>query len=119
MLPPFKAGQVHGILEYLYSWVGKPRMLQATCLSAYLSAHWGPLLPSVAPIVAPVPLCVFHHHPSIDVSPGCFLQGMFTVPLVLKPSPIGDRSRRDAPWEAGQRAQGEFSEDPARRLVSH
>ena len=70
VLPPFKARQVHGILAdgkifmelleclaYLYSWVGEPRILQAVCLSACLMS-WS-LLPSMAPIVAPVPLSVF------------------------------------------------------------
>ena len=82
MLPPFKARQAHGIhangkifmeplgcLVCLYSWVGKPRMLQAACLSACLMS-W-PLLPSMAPIMAPVPLCVSHHHRPQQGVPTC------------------------------------------------
>ena len=69
MLPPFKARQVHGIradgkifsellgcLACLYSWVGEPRKLQAVCQSACLMS-W-PLPPSMAPIMARVPLRV-------------------------------------------------------------
>ena len=73
VLLPFKARQVHcicadrkiftetfGCLPCLYSWVGELCMLQAACLSACLMS-W-PLLPSMAPISAPVPLRVSHHH---------------------------------------------------------
>ena len=49
-----------GCLACLYSWVGEPHILQAVCLSACLMP-W-PLFPIVAPIVAPVPLRVSHHH---------------------------------------------------------
>ena len=80
VLPPFKARQVHGIhadgkifteplgrLTCLCSRVGEPRTLQAACLSA-CHMSW-PLLPSVAPIMAPVPLCVsYHHRPQQGVS---------------------------------------------------
>ena len=82
MLPPFKARQVHGIrgdgkifmetlgcLACLYTHVGKPRMMQAVCLSACLMS-W-PLFPSVAPIVAPVPLHVSHHHRPQQLVPTC------------------------------------------------
>ena len=94
VLPPFKSRQAHGIhadgkiftgplgcLACLYSWLGEPHTLQAACLFACLMS-W-PLLPSVAPIVAPVPLRVSHHqHPQ---------QG---VPTSL--SPRGEQSRQDA-----------------------
>ena len=82
VLPSFKAGQVHGVREdgiifmeplgclaCLYSQVGEPGMLQAACLSA-CHMSW-PLLPSVAPIVAPAPLYVSHHHPSQQGVPTC------------------------------------------------
>ena len=73
VLPPFKVRQVHGIyadgkifteplgcLACLCSWMGEPRTLQAMCLFARLMS-W-PLLLSMAPIVAPVLLCVSHYH---------------------------------------------------------
>ena len=49
-----------GISACHYSQVGEPCTLQAVCLSACLMS-WT-LLPSMAPIMAPVPLCVSHHH---------------------------------------------------------
>ena len=81
-LLPAKARQVHGIhadgkifmellgcLACLYSWVGEPCMLQAACLSVCLMS-W-PLLPSMASIMAPVPLCVSHHHHPQQGVPTC------------------------------------------------
>ena len=82
VLPPFKDRQVHGIctdgkifmeplgcLACLYSCVGKPCTLQVVCLSACLMS-W-PLLPSVAPIMAPVLLHVSHHHHPQQGVPTC------------------------------------------------
>ena len=82
VLSPFKARQVHGIrgdgkifmetlgcLACLYTHVGKPRMMQAVCLSACLMLWL--VLPSVAPIVAPVPLHVSHHHRPQQLVPTC------------------------------------------------
>ena len=82
MLSPFKARQVHGIRAdgkifkeplgcraRLYSWVGEPCTLQAACLSACLMS--GPLLPSTAPIMVPVPLRVSHHHRPQQGVPTC------------------------------------------------
>ena len=82
LLQPSKAGQVRGMrangaifreclgcVACLYLQVGEPCTLQAPCLCACLML-W-PLLPSVAPIMAPVPLCVSHHHcPQLGV-PTC------------------------------------------------
>ena len=92
VMPPFKAWQVHGIsadgkifmellgcLACLYSWVGEPCMLQAVCLSAM---SW-PLLPSVAPIVTPVPVRVSHHHRPQQGVPTCL-------------STTGEQRRQDA-----------------------
>ena len=82
VLPLSRAGQVHGIyadrkifmeplgcLACFYSWAGEPRTLQAACLSVCLML-W-PLLPSVASIVAPVPLCISHHHCPQQGVPTC------------------------------------------------
>ena len=82
MLPPFEARQGQGTRadgkifmeplgrpECLHSRVGEPRMLQAARLSACLMS-W-PLLPIVAPIVAPVPLRVSHHHRPQQGVPTC------------------------------------------------
>ena len=93
-MPPFKVRQVHGIhadgqifseplgcLACLYSWVGKPCTLQAECLSACLMS-W-PLLSSVTPILAPVPLHVSHHHRPQQGVPTCL-------------STRGEQSRQDA-----------------------
>ena len=93
MLLPFMARQVHGIhadgifmeplgcLACLYSQVGERHMLQSVCLSECLMS-W-PLFPSVAPIMAPVPLCVSHCH--------CPQQGVSTCL-----STRGEQSRQDA-----------------------
>ena len=81
VLQPFEARQVCiradgnilreplGCLACLCSWAGEPCMLQAVCRSACLMS-W-PLLPSMAPIVAPVPLCVSHHHLPQQGVPAC------------------------------------------------
>ena len=58
-----------GCLACLYSWVGKPYTPQAACLSA-CRVSW-PLLPSMAPIMAPIPLHVSHHHHPQQVVPTC------------------------------------------------
>ena len=51
-----------GCLAWLYSWVGEPHTLRAACLPA-CHMLW-PLLPSMAPIVAPAPLvCVSSSSP--------------------------------------------------------
>ena len=91
VLPPFGARQVHGIhadgkifmeplgcLACLYSRAGEPRTLQAVCLSACFMS-W-PLLPSVAPIMAPVPLSVSHHHHPQQGVPTCFKYQRGTKP---------------------------------------
>ena len=82
VLPLFKARQVRGIradgkifmellgsLACLCSWVGEPCMLQAVCLSTPLMSWL--LLPSVAPVVAPVFFCVSHHHHPQQGVPTC------------------------------------------------
>ena len=70
-----------GCQARLYSQVGKPRTLQVPYLSACLMSR--PLLPRVAPIVAPVPLCVSHHHHPQQGVPTCL-------------STRGEKSRQDA-----------------------
>ena len=56
--------------------------------------------------------------PSVDASSGRITQRMCTVPLVMQPSPVWDRSWRDVPWEAGWCIQGNLGAYPACWLVS-
>ena len=65
---------------FIHRWASHG-MLQAACLSACLTS-W-PLLPSVASIMAPVPLCVSHHHRLQQVVPTCL-------------STRGEQSQKDA-----------------------
>ena len=68
-------------LTCFHSQVGEPYTLQAACLSACFMSR--PLLPSVAPIVAPVLLRVTYHHRLQQGVPTCL-------------STRGEQSQQDA-----------------------
>ena len=76
----YSQGRCNVCHAFIHRWASHG-MLQDVCLSACLTS-WH-LLPTVASIVAPVPLCVSHRHCPQQGGPTCL-------------STRGEQSRRDA-----------------------